>query len=116
MVEEDPQGLYHKMVEINNHQRKIQYNSPFIIFDHCFEDDILNDTVSPEEQKFIKKYKTDYEFSLSPCCSVSCLICFFLTNISADLGVPIPTLTFVMIDVCSKIKPNNSICWTMLFC
>ena len=55
VVEEDPQGLYHKMVEINNHQRKIQYNSPFIIFDHCFGDDILNDTVSPEEQKFIKK-------------------------------------------------------------
>ena len=49
IVEQDPKGLYHKMVEINNHQLKIQYNSPFIFFDHCFEDDILNDTVSDEE-------------------------------------------------------------------
>jgi len=57
MIEEDPQGLYHKMVEINNHQREIQYNSPFILFDHCFEDDILNDTVSDEEKEFIKRKK-----------------------------------------------------------
>jgi hypothetical protein len=56
VVEEDPQGLYHKMVEINNHQRKIQHNSP-ILFDHCFEDDILNDTVSDEEKEFIKRKK-----------------------------------------------------------
>ena len=45
------------MVEINNHQRKIQYNSPFILFDHCFEDDILNDTVSQEEKEFMKRKK-----------------------------------------------------------
>ena len=57
MVEEDPKELYHRMVEINNHQRKIQYNSPFIIFDHCFEDDILNDAVSDEEKEFIKRKK-----------------------------------------------------------
>jgi len=57
IIEEDPQGLYHKMVEINNYQRKIQYNSPFILFDHCFEDDILNDTVSDEEKEFIKRKK-----------------------------------------------------------
>jgi hypothetical protein len=57
LVEDDPQGLYHKMMEINNHKLKIQYNSPFIIFDHCFEDDILNDTASPEEKKFIKRQK-----------------------------------------------------------
>jgi hypothetical protein len=57
MIEEDPQGLYHKIVEINHHQQKIQYNSPFILFDHCFEDDILNDTVSNEEKEFIKRKK-----------------------------------------------------------
>jgi len=57
MVEEDPQGLYHKMVGINNHQREIQYNGPFILFDHCFEDDILNETVSNEEKEFIKLKK-----------------------------------------------------------
>jgi hypothetical protein len=61
MVEEDSQGLYHKMVEINNHQRKIQDNSPFIIFDHCFEADILNDTVSPEEKEFIKRKKSSVQ-------------------------------------------------------
>ena len=61
IVEEDPQGLYHKMVEINNHQRKIQDNSPFIIFDHCFEDDILNDTVSQEEKEFIKRKKSSVQ-------------------------------------------------------
>jgi hypothetical protein len=54
---------------------------------------------------------TGYEFSLSPCCSISCLICFFLTNISAILGVSVQTLTFEMIDACSKIKPNNSVWW-----
>jgi hypothetical protein len=57
IVEEDSQGFYHKMVGINNHQQKIQYNSPFIIFEHCFEDDILNETVSPEEKEFIKRKK-----------------------------------------------------------
>jgi hypothetical protein len=41
------------MMEINNHHRKIQYNNPFIIFDHCFEDDILNNTVSLEEKEFM---------------------------------------------------------------
>ena len=56
-----------------------------------------------------------YAFSHSPCSSVSCLICFFLTNICAALCVPVPMLTFVMIDACWKIKPHNSICWTMLF-
>ena len=58
IVEEDPQELYHKMVEINNHKLKIQYNSPFIIFDHCFEDDILNNTVSQEEKEFMKRKKS----------------------------------------------------------
>jgi hypothetical protein len=53
----DP-GLYHKMVKINNHQRKLHHNSPFIIFEHCFEDDILNDTVSDEEKEFIKRKKS----------------------------------------------------------
>ena len=53
----DP-GLYHKMVKINNHQRKLHHNSSFIIFEHCFEDDILNDTVSPEEKEFIKRKKS----------------------------------------------------------
>jgi hypothetical protein len=61
MIEEDPQGLYHKMVEINHHQQKIQYNSPFILFDHCFEDDILNDTVSNEEKEFIKRKKSSVQ-------------------------------------------------------
>ncbi len=45
------------MMEINNHQRKIQYNSSFILFGHCFEDDILNETVSDEEKEFIKRKK-----------------------------------------------------------
>ena len=45
------------MVKINNHQLKIQYNSPFIFFDHCFEDDILNDIVSDEEKEFMKRKK-----------------------------------------------------------
>jgi hypothetical protein len=58
IVEDDPQGLYHKMVKINNHQRKLHHNSPFIIFEHCFEDDILNDTVSDEEKEFIKRKKS----------------------------------------------------------
>ncbi len=49
------------MVEINNHQRKIQDNSPFIIFDHCFEDDILNDTVSQEEKEFMKRKKNSVQ-------------------------------------------------------
>ena len=49
------------MVEINNHQLKIQYNSPFIFFDHCFEDDILNDTVSDEENEFMKRKKVHYK-------------------------------------------------------
>ena len=49
--------MYHKMVKINNHQQKIHHNSPFIIFEHCFEDDILNDTVSSEEKEFIKRKK-----------------------------------------------------------
>ena len=44
IVEGDPQGLYHKIVKINNHQREISYISPLIIFEHCFEDDILNNT------------------------------------------------------------------------
>ena len=57
IIEEGTQGLYHKMVEIDNHQRKIQYDSPFIIFEHCFEDDILNDTVSDEEKEFMKRKK-----------------------------------------------------------
>jgi hypothetical protein len=61
MVEEDPQGLYHKMVRINNHQREIQYNGPFILFDHCFEDDILNETVSPEENEFMKRKKSSVQ-------------------------------------------------------
>ena len=58
IIEEDPKGLYHKMVEIKNYQLKIQYNNPFIFFDHCFEDDILNDTVSPEEKEFIRRIKS----------------------------------------------------------
>jgi hypothetical protein len=58
IVEDGPQGLYHKMVKINNHQRKLHHNSPFIIFEHCFEDDILNDTVSDEEKEFIKRKKS----------------------------------------------------------
>jgi hypothetical protein len=49
------------MVKINNHQQNIQYNSPFIILDHCFEDDILNDTVSPEEKEFIKRKKSSVQ-------------------------------------------------------
>jgi hypothetical protein len=49
------------MVEINNHQREIQYNSPFILFDHCFEDDILNDTVFPEEKEFMKRKKSSVQ-------------------------------------------------------
>jgi len=57
-----------------------------------------------------------YEFSHSSCCSVSCLICFFLANICAALCIPITMLTFVMIDTWFKIKPNNGICWTMRFC
>ncbi len=61
MIEEDPQGLYHKMMKINNHKLKIQDNSPFIIFDHCFEDDILNDTVSQEEKEFIKRKKSSVQ-------------------------------------------------------
>ena len=61
IVEEDPQELYHKMVEINNHQRKIQDNNPFIIFDHCFEDDIINDTVSQEEKDFMKRKKSSVQ-------------------------------------------------------
>ena len=61
IVEEDPQGLYHKMAEINNHQQKIQDNSLFIIFDHCFEADILNDTVSSEEKEFIKRKKSSVQ-------------------------------------------------------
>jgi hypothetical protein len=61
MVEEDPQGLYHKLAKINNHQQKIQYNSPFIIFEHCFENDILNDTVSDEEKEFIKRKKSSVQ-------------------------------------------------------
>jgi hypothetical protein len=58
ITEENPKGLYHKMMEINNHKLKIQYNNSFIIFDHCFEDDILNDTVSPEEKEFIRRIKS----------------------------------------------------------
>jgi hypothetical protein len=61
IAEDDPQELYHRMVKINDHQRKIQYNSPFIIFDHCFEADILNDTVSPEEMEFIKRKKSSVQ-------------------------------------------------------
>ena len=61
IVEGDPQELYYKMMKINNHQRTIQYNSPFIIFDHCFEADILNDTVSPEEMEFIKRKKSSVQ-------------------------------------------------------
>ena len=61
IVEEDPKELYHKMVEINNHKLKIQDNSPFIIFDHCFEDDILNDTVSQEEKEFMKRKKSSVQ-------------------------------------------------------
>jgi len=61
IVEEDPQELYHKMVKINNHELKIQDNSPFIIFDHCFEDDILNNTVSDEEKEFIKRKKNSVQ-------------------------------------------------------
>jgi hypothetical protein len=61
IVEEDPRELYHKMVEINNHQQRIQDNNPFIIFDHCFEDDILNDTVSPEEKEFVKRKKSSVQ-------------------------------------------------------
>jgi hypothetical protein len=58
IIEEYPKGLYHKMVEIKNYQLKIQYNNSFIFFDHCFEDDILNDTVSPEEKEFIRRIKS----------------------------------------------------------
>ena len=58
IVGEDPQELYHEMVEINNHKLKIQYSSPLIIFDHCFEADILNDTVSPEEKEFMRQIKS----------------------------------------------------------
>lgn len=47
IVKEDPQGLYHKMVKIKNDQRKILFKSPFVIFEHCFGEDILNNTVSP---------------------------------------------------------------------
>lgn len=61
IVEEDPQELYHKIVEINNHELKIQDNSPFIIFDHCFENDILNGTVSQEEKEFIKRKKSSVQ-------------------------------------------------------
>jgi hypothetical protein len=61
IVEDDPQELYHKMVEINNHQRKIQDNNPFIIFDHCFEDDILNDNVPQEEKDFMKRKKSSVQ-------------------------------------------------------
>lgn len=61
LIEEDPRELYHKMTEINNHKLKVKYNSPFIIFDHCFEDDILNDTASPEEKEFIKKQKSSVQ-------------------------------------------------------
>jgi len=61
IVEGDSQGLYHKIVKINNHQREISYISPFIIFEHCFEDDILNDTVSDEEKEFIKRKKSSVQ-------------------------------------------------------
>jgi len=61
IIEEDPQILYNKMIKINNHHRKIQYNNPFIIFDHCFEDDILNNTVSPEEKEFMIRKKSSVQ-------------------------------------------------------
>lgn len=61
IAEEDPQELYRKMVEINNHQRRIHYNSPFIIFEHFFEGDILSGTVSPEEKEFIKRKKSSVQ-------------------------------------------------------
>lgn len=54
---ENPQELCHKMAKINNYQREIAYKIPFIFFEHCFEDDILDDTVSIEEKEFMEKIK-----------------------------------------------------------
>jgi hypothetical protein len=56
-VGEDPQELYRKMAKIDNYQREIAYGIPFIFFEHCFEDDILDDTVSIEEKEFMENIK-----------------------------------------------------------
>ena len=58
ITEEDPQELYQKMVKINDYQLEILDKTPSIIFEHCFEDDILDNTVSEEEKEFIKRKKS----------------------------------------------------------
>lgn len=61
IIEEDPQELYNKMVKMNNYQLEIRDKTSSIIFDHCFEDEILNDTVSQEEKEFIKRKKSSVQ-------------------------------------------------------
>jgi len=57
IMEEYSQELHHKIVKIKNYQQKILYKSPFIIFDYCFGNDILNNIVSPVEKDFVKRKK-----------------------------------------------------------
>lgn len=58
IVEEDSQGLYQKMAKINDYQLEILDKTPSMIFEHCFEADILYNTVSDEEKEFIKRKKS----------------------------------------------------------
>ena len=69
IVEENPQELYNKIVKINNHQREFAYMLPFIFFEYCFEVDILDETISPEEKEFMERIKNpvhkDEEYIIS---------------------------------------------------
>jgi hypothetical protein len=61
IVEEDPQKLYQKIAKINDYQLEILDKTPSIIFEHCFEADILDNTVSDEEKEFVKRKKSSVQ-------------------------------------------------------
>jgi hypothetical protein len=61
IIEENPQELYHKIVTMNDYQLEIRDKILSIIFEHCFEADILNNTVSDEEKEFMKRIKSSVQ-------------------------------------------------------
>jgi hypothetical protein len=57
MEKEYPKELYTKIVEIRNYDLKLIYMTPFIIFNHCFNCDLFENTISEGETDFVEEKK-----------------------------------------------------------
>lgn len=57
MTSENSEEIYNKITWIKFNQRLCINMMPYIFFEHCFQRDIVDDTVSPEEKEFMYEVK-----------------------------------------------------------